>query len=61
MANRAQRWWAGSLNGGEESELMKEQPAYDPTLIRFIRLVRALMMVHLKGLKCPDSGPDDSE
>ena len=59
--NRAQRWWAGSLNGGEESELMKEQPAYDPkSLFRFIRLVRALMMVRLKGLKCPDTGSDDS-
>ena len=59
--NRAQRWWAGSLNGWEESELMKEQPAYDPkSLFRFIRLVRALMMVRLKGSKCPDTGSDDS-
>lgn len=60
MANRAQRWWASNLKDGEDSGLMKKQPAYDPTLLRFIRLVRAMMMVHLKGLKCPDTGSDDS-
>lgn len=60
MANRAQRWWAGKLKDEEDGGLMKKQPAYDLTLLRFIRLVRALMMVHLKGSKCPDTGSDDS-
>lgn len=48
--NRAQQWWAGSLNGGEESALTHEQPTYDPQLVRFMRLVRALIIVHLKRL-----------
>lgn len=53
---RAQQWWGGTLNGGEESALTREQPTYYWQLIRFMRLARALIIVHLKQGNCPGNG-----